>query len=336
MAIVSIKRYLNMNGLEEAPQQALPLVIEKLGECAVECDPEELRTFQSQMSEISDALIPDLPPKNMLVLAESAMQALEDYNKRIMKLIGRQGSDFQTIANMLQTSLVKIAGHNTESVQGLSRIGKELERAIGFKDLQSLKIHLGTCLEDLREEIDREKTASKALIERLQIEIEGFRGPGVRLPQQKADAATGLPGYEECIAAIQEAIGRGTRHYAVVMVVNRVQPISARFGKEAGDWMLAQFSEYIGTQLTPADQLFRWTGPALVGILERPQALDQVRGIVRRMFDTPINKTYDVNGRSVFIPISAASSIQILATTPEGTEKQIQKFIASQGCRDFA
>jgi hypothetical protein len=74
----------------------------------------------------------------------------------------------------------------------------------------------------------------------------------------------------------------------------------------------------------------------MVAILERAQALDQVRGVVKRMLETPINKTYDVNGRTIFIPISAAWSAIMLTTTPDATEKQIQKFIASQGCRDFA
>jgi GGDEF domain-containing protein len=335
MPIVSIKRYLN-SSLEDTLRRTVSFLIEKLGECAVENDAEELATFRDDILELAAGLTPDLPQQNIVTLAETAAELLGNYNKQVSKAIGKQTGDLQAIVKILQENLLKMAGESTESVQSLGKIVRDLERGAGFKDLQALKMHLGSCLSGLREEIQRERDMSKAMIERLQIEIESLYGPGGNPLARRVDRATGLPNHEECLMAFQQAIDRGTRHYAVVMVVNRVQPINARFGKEAGDWMLAQFREYIETQLIPADQLFRWTGPAMVALLERAQALDQVRGLVKRMLESPVNRTYDVNGRTIFIPITAAWSAVMLDSTVEAAEKQIQKFIASQGCRDFA
>lgn len=335
MAIVSIKRYLNLGTVvEEKPGAALALVLERLGDCVVDWDPDETENFRDELGTITGGLAPELPHKEMLVVAEAAMQAVENYNRRIVQMIDRQNKDFQSIIKMLRDSIVRIAGENIESVQSLSRIDEELERGAGFKDLQSLRTHLGMCLPGLRKEIERERLAAKELIERLQIEIESACKPRDRAARRRVDTATGLPGQEECVTAIRDAIGRGTRHYAAVMVVNRVDQISARFGKEAGNWMLARFREYIESQFEQTDLLFRW-GPGMVAILERAQGFEQVRANLKRMFETPISETIDVNGRSVFVPISAAWSVFMICATPETTEKQIQKFIAGQGCRDF-
>jgi GGDEF domain-containing protein len=326
---------LSGNGTENTLRQVAALLLAKIGESVVQDDPGALNTFRGEMSAVCKALTPDLPPENLLVLAGSATEVLETYNRQITRTLGRQNKAYQAIIRMFQDSLVKIAGANTECVQSLNSIGKDLERGIGFKDLLSLKAQLDNCLSGLVKAAEHEKNTSKALIEKLQIEIESFHKPAPKLPQGKVDAAGGPLVQKDCVAAIKDAIDRGTRHYAVVMVVNRVQPISARFGREAGDWMLARFKEYVETELTPSDRLFRWIGPAMVAILERPQPLDQVRGLIRRMLDSPLQKTYDSGGRSVLITLSAAWSVITLASTPEATEQQIETFIGAHGCRDF-
>ncbi len=335
MAMVSIKRYLNLATVEEKPGTALALVLQRLCDIAVDWDPVETGNFRDEMHMIAGGLAPDLPQKEQLVVAEAAMQAVESHHRKVVQMVEKQYGDFQAIIKMLEDSIVRIAGPNVESAQSLLRVDEELERGAGFRNLNALRQHLTTCLPEVRKEIEHEMVASRALIERLQIEIESIAEPGKEAVRKRVDSATGLPGQPECLAAIREVIAKGTRHYALVMVVNRVEPIAARFGKDAGDWMLGRFREYVENQFGETDLLFRWGGPALVAIVERAQTFDQVRTFVKRIFEAPINETIDVNGRSVFVPITAAWSVSMICATPETTEKQIQKFVAGQGCRDF-
>ena len=334
--MVSIKRYLDYHADENTIRHAVGLLIEKLGECAVAQDPLELIDFRREIQGISEALTPDLPHENILTLAGSAAQALENYNRRVTGRLGKQSSEFQAILKMLRNSLVKIAGENGESIQSLARIGEELERGSCIKDLQSLRLHLDNCLSVVREQIEREKAASKSTIEKLQTVIEDLRETTGASPQRKAPFPVEPRGQQECMAAMQDAAAKGTRHFAVVMVVNRVQPINARFGRKAGDWMLARFKDHVESHLLASDQLFRWTGPAMVAVLERAKALDEVRGLLRRMLDKPLDGTYETEGRSILIPISAAWSTFMLTLEPGTAEKQIEAFIASRYCRDFA
>lgn len=334
--LVSIKHHLNHNASESDIRRAVALLVERLGRSAVDDDPRESAAFRRDIQSISDALTPELPHDNVLTLAECAAQTLETHNRQVAGRIGRQHRDFQEIVRTIYSSLLKIAGESSESVRALERIDRELERGSGFMDLPSLKLHLETCLTGVREQIEREKAAAKSTIEKLQMVIEGLRDSAGGRPDRKS-AAGASAGRDQnaCVTAIDEAIRKGTRHFVVVMVVNRIQPINARFGREAGDWMLERFRKHVESQILESDRLFRWTGPAMVALIERPKALDEVRGMAKRMLDTPIDETYEVGERSILIPISAAWSIFMLTPEAGAAEKQIQTFIASQYCRDF-
>src|ERR1017187_382546 len=68
------------NGSENTLRQVVALLIEKLVECVVEDDAGELEIFREEMKAVCNALAPDLPPEDLLVLAGSATGVLEKYN----------------------------------------------------------------------------------------------------------------------------------------------------------------------------------------------------------------------------------------------------------------
>jgi GGDEF domain-containing protein len=334
MAIVSIKRYLDIcdGGDETSLRQVVASLVARLGECAVDCDPRELESIRREIRDIHQSLTPDLPDESLGILAISAAQALENYNKRVGRILGKQATVYRTIAGALVDSLMRIAGDQTESAQGLVRIGEELERGAAFMDLPSLKQHLDQSLHALRAAVESEKSASKAMIDKLRIEMENSRHPGGAQTEPDADPATGALLQEDCVTAIQQAVGKGKGHYIVVMVVNHVQPINARFGRDAGDWMLLRFKEHVEYHLLPSDRLFRWTGPAMVAVLERPEGVAAVRALCARVLDARLEVTYRIGARLVLIPISAAWSTFPVTSTAESLKQQIETFIAAQGC----
>ena len=334
--MVSLKRYLSGNDTELKLRQTIADLVGKIGSSAVEANPLELHTFRDDISRFHSAVSCDLPTENIATLVESATEALERYNLRITRTIARQSGEFQAIIKMLQNSLVSIAGEHTEAVQGLTRLGDDLRRGAGFRDLETLKIHLAQCLSGLCDEIEREKNASKGLIEQLRIEIENARAANPVDSSRNFERVPGTGDQQACVAALERAFTKGTRHYALVMVVNRVQPVTARFGKDAVNRMVVRFREFVRTQLDPSDGLFRWNGATVVAVLERQHSFDQIRVLVKRMLASSIEETYEFAGRSVLLPISAGWSVVTLTPEPTAAIKQIERFVAGQGCRDFA
>jgi GGDEF domain-containing protein len=329
MALISLKRYLNASGDEAPLRQIVSLLIARMGSTAVEGDAVECKAFRVEIRQIGDGLAPDLPPGNLMVLAEAAAQALAVYNKRIETLIGSQGNEVTHILGMLQDTVINIAGENTRSGQRLREITVELEQSGAITDLRVLKGRLTECLKGLREETLQQKADAAATVQKLQMTIERGQPRSTVKAASRLDPVTGLLCRDDALLAMQTAIDGGARQYAVAMVVNRVQMINVRFGHEVGDRMLVGFKEHVEKQLAPAGQLFRWAGPALVAIIERPEPIGTVRVQVKRMLDSKIEVMYTGDGRSVLIPISAGWSALPLTSTADAS-KQIEAFIASQ------
>jgi GGDEF domain-containing protein len=341
MAMISLKHYFNASGeetsfaqVETSLRQTVSLLVSAMGSSAVDGDLAEFPDFRAEIEQIRDGLTPDLPPENLMDLAETAARTLTGYNKRVKALLVGQGSEVKHILKMLQDTVINIAGENTRSGKRLHEITLELEQGGAITDLRVLKGRLTDCLKDLREETLQQKTEAAGTMLKLQMTIEQSRG-AVAKAGTSLDPVTGLPGRDEALIAMQAAIDGGVRQYAVIMVVNRVQMVNARFGHEVGDRMLVVFKEHMAKQLSSRDRLFRWAGPAFVAILERDVPLGIVRLLAKRMMEAKIEVDYSGDGRSVLIPVSAVWSALPL-TSASDADKQIQTFVASQSTGDYA
>jgi GGDEF domain-containing protein len=341
MPMISLKRYFNASGeetsfaqVEASLRQTIALLINAMGSSAVDSDPAEFSDFRAEIKRIHDGLASDLPPASLLDLAEAATRTLSGYNKRIKALLVSQGSEVKHILNMVQATVINIAGENTRSGRRLQEIILELEQSGAVTDLRVLKGRLTDCLKDLREETLQQKTEAAGTMLKLQMTIEQSRSAIARAGSS-LDPVTGLPGRDDALIAMQNAVDSGVRRYAVIMVVNRVQMVNARFGREVGDRMLIVFKEHIAKQLSACDRLFRWAGPAFMAILEREVPLGVVRLLVKRMMDAKIEVDYSGDGRSVLIPVSTVWSALPL-TSASDADKQIQTFVATQSTGDYA
>lgn len=331
--MVSIKDYLNRNDSQSTLRDGVSSLIEKMGASAVVVDQLEYAAFLSDIERIREGITTGLAPESLMVVAGSATQALERYNGGVTRLVHKQGREMQSIIKMMAETVVQVGGENTRSVQRLQEIGDEFERAGAISDLHTLKGHLSECLRGFREEAHRQKEQADSLIAGLRKQIENTPVM-VAEAQQGVDPATGLAGKAACLAAMQDPVTVGKRRYVVTMSVNRIQSINARFGHGAGDRILRVFGNFITHQLGPADKVFRWTGPAMVALIERSETLDRVRDQIRRIMEMRLDENLELGERAVLIPVSAAWSVfQLVAMTT--AERQIQAFIASQGNREF-
>jgi GGDEF domain-containing protein len=338
MAMISIKRHLTQGEEEATLRRVISLLLNGIATRAVQGDRAEYETFQSNMQRIQETAGAEVAPDVLLVIAGSAVQAFEDYSQRTTKFVRKQGAELQNIISMLTRTVISIGAGSDGSVQRLQEIGHQLEKAVELEDVQQLKVRLDDCLGHLREETERQKTEAVGVVTALQREIATTqeRASAISLAQD-VDPATGLLIQDAAETLFQEVVRKPGKRYVVTAVVNRMQPINARFGHAVGNQVLRTFKEFFEKQLSPGDRLFRWGGPAVIALLERAEPLDSVRTEVRRMLDKPINnKMFEVGGREVLIPVSAAWSVFMLIPPATTASKQIQTFIASQGTHDYA
>jgi GGDEF domain-containing protein len=332
--MISLKRFLNANEEEVALRKVVSLLLEKIGAAAAAGDAGAHEAFRGEIDLIRDRASGEPTSDALFLAAGSAIQAMESYNRQITATLRKQGGELHSIVSMITETVVKIGGENVRSAQHLQEIGDQFERAGTLDDLTALKAHLSDCLHSFREEASRQKVESDTAIQSLQQELEHRRAGMGATGAHDLDTVTDLPRAAAGLRAMQEAIKSGKRRYVLAMVVNRIQSVNARFGLPVGDRILRTFKENLERQLMRGDQLFRWEGPTILVLLDRAEPIEQVRSQIRRILDSPLEETFDVEGRSVMIPVSASWTAFSLLPPLSNVTKQIQAFTASQGFRD--
>jgi GGDEF domain-containing protein len=332
--MISIKRFLTRTGDEAIFWQVICLLLEKIGSEAIEGDRSEYESFVRGIDDIRDSIVTAGAPETLLVTAGSAVQAMADYNRRVTRFIRRQVAEIQTIASMLTDTVIKMSGENSRFARAFQEIADSMEKVVAIEDIQNVKSRLQECLRDFHEETLQQKAEMENVIAALQEQVERSR-ERANTPAD-SDPATGLPRQDVAESVMFNNLKAGVRNYVVTLVINRMQSINARFGYRMGDRVLRTCKERIEKQLLPGDRMFRWSGPAIVLLLERSEPLDEVRGQVKRILETKMEETFDLGNRSVMIPISTSWSAFKLVSPTAVAVKQIQTFIASQSPRDYA
>jgi GGDEF domain-containing protein len=327
--MLSLKNFRNLNEDEFAFRRVLSIFLEKVATGCVQCDNIEHHAFRAEMRQLQDQAENFVSPAIMLATAGSAAQAMENYNLEISELLRKQSRELQSIVAIITETALKIGGGNTRATQRLEELGQRFERAGALDDLRALKTSLKDCLASFREEVVRQKAESDGAIRALHLEIER-RPSGTNVPSDRYDRVTGLPRQTAGLLAMQAALQSKKHLYVVAMVVKGVQSVNARFGFGFGDRMLRVFKEQVEAKLLRSDRIFRWDGPALVVLMDRIDPIGQVRGNIRRILDEHMEQTFQLDGRSIRIPITAEWITFPLVPPMETAAKQIQSFIAGQ------
>ena len=224
----------------------------------------------------------------------------------------------------------------------LSDIAKNVGVASELNDVRLIKSKLSECLIDIQEEAKRQQTEIAETIQELREGLDRVREEPALAGLARTDAGharntdtvTGLPCRPDAEAAIAEAARSNAVSFVAVMVLERLQVLNARFGREAGDEILASYSQMVKKPLTPQDQLFRWGGPALIAVLPRQRSLQLVRSEFTHIMETRLEHNIQTPSRSVLIPVSAKWCLYPMMAAPRLLVQKIDEFAAGPTPRE--
>lgn len=241
------------------------------------------------------------------------------------------------MVSMLTDTVIKIGASSEASVSKLRDIEKALAQARMVEDIKILKMRLGECLENVHAEVERQKADGQSAIAHLQ---QGLNMPGQPVQAfahpKDADPVTGLPSKREAEKALRYAVASPAGKFVIVVVVNRVNAVNARFGYAAGDQILTRCAAHFRAGLSQSDEMYRWHGPAFLAILSRNTRIDEVRSEIRRFADAHLEQNIEVGNRSILIPVSSNWSVLPPAASFEALQKKIEAFTAAQIPREYA
>ncbi len=336
--MITLKQFLSAGQeVDHTPMHVVRLLVQGIGQHAAIGDGEESTSFRETMKEASEALIDTINPADLLVRSGWVLNELEQHTRRVDRVHKLQNAELQNMVKMMASALSNISATSKVNISKLNEIAKNVGVASELNDVRLIKSKLSECLIDIQEEAKRQQTEIAETIQELREGLDRVRDepahPGVG-HARTADAVTGLPCRPDAEAAIAEAARSNAISFVAVMVLERLQILNARFGREAGDEILASYSQMVKKSLTPQDQLFRWGGPALVAVLPRQRSLQLVRSEFTHIMGTRLEHNIQTPSRSVLIPVAAKWCLYPMMAAPRLLVQKIDEFAASPAMRE--
>ena len=335
MALISIKRYLDLSS-GDAYKRMLGVLAETVTEHPVDIDRAECERFKSEVGKIQERFGADSTAEQFSLAVGAISQAIERHNRSVANLVHRQGSELQNMIAMLAQTVKALGAAGEISSKNLENIAMQLKRASALEDIYQLRLRLSECLKNVRDEAARQRTDNQGTLQVMKHELAASQQ---RLSNHgiltDVDRVTGFAGRGAAEVALHEAVNAPDPHYVVVAVLGRMESINARFGYAIGDEVLCEFAARVAGRLCSRASFYRWSGPTIIGILQRSEPIHAIRTEASRVVEAPISKSLVSGSQNAFITTSAASLV--LPVTAPATEMiaQIDTFVNGQIPKEY-
>lgn len=308
-----------------ALHRSILLLLDVLADHAVELDPEECAFHRTALRKVKDGFEQDPEADEISILSGGAAKSIVSYNESVENFHRAQDFELRGIVSVMGAALLRLSTGTETASQNLRRVERDLARASQIDDIRLLKSKLAAALEVICSEAERQEH----LTEELRTELADMQGPAAQ------PKSTGSPQSHEAEEAIRQAAADGG-YYLLVVVLERLETINARYGYEVGDQVLEIFSKHVAENLPKPDQVFRWRGACFVAIISRAAGLEAVRADSRRLTHSRLEHSVDTGGRSMLLTLSRASTVIPLNKPADALRisERIDAFAAEQNRRN--
>ncbi len=308
--MISIRRFLESrpDQVADALLRTAQLLLEGIAKHAVRPDVADYERFQRDLHQIRGDFKEGAPAPEILVLAGQALKSMEGYNVRATKQMRAQCDDLQNMVAMLTKTMAAITTGGQSSIARLQEIEGQLQTASLLEDFHAVKIRMSECLDVLSKEIVRHRSECARQVAEMHSAVQGLRSTGpAHTPEELArrDPLTNLPERAAAEVALAAAVRESKPVFAAVFVADRLDLINARFGRAVGDDVLLFFCQHVAQALKEPDRLYRWSGPAILGVLRRAGSLASAREDVNRVFAKRLTINVTSENRSVLLAVPA-------------------------------
>jgi GGDEF domain-containing protein len=328
--MISLKRYLDSSA-GETYQRMLQLLADTAAQHPVDIDHRQCEGFKSEITRIQERFSAEANSEQLLVAAGTITQALATYNQAVSNFVRHQGAELQNMISMLTATIMSLGSASERSAKSLGAIEVQLKRASAVDDIRALRLRLEECLNQVRDEAARQRTETQVSIDSLKHELASSQH---RLEHHgissTTDPVTGLASRSAAEVAIHDAANAADTRYVMVAVLGKMQAINSRFGYAVGDELLCEFAARVVGRLCNHSHFYRWSGPSIIGVLQRTEPLHVIRTEISRVTEVPVCKSLASGLQNAFITTSAAWLV--LEAAPPATDliRKIDQFVTEQ------
>ncbi len=327
--VISLKRLLADDDEGAAHARAVWVILEAVACHAVEADPGERLTFQTSLRQLVKRMEDSKTSDGTLVLAGEAIHTIETYHRGVQRSIGSQMKELQAIVSLFMRSMLQLSKGSAASAATLRHLERQIENASQAEDLRTIKAQLEQSLATICNEATEQERRSEQIHGQIRETMSRPEAAAMSEAVGDLDMATGLPNFESAQTALRAAIADGTKTFAVLLCVDRVEAINSRFGASVGDRVLMTFGQHLAQRFSQSDRLLRWRGPSFLALIDRKGPETTVRAEVARVASARLEQQIELAGRSVLLPVAASWMLtSIAASTPEEITQKLDAFAA--------
>ena len=252
-----------------------------------------------------------------LLLTGAAIRRLEEHNAAAEQYLTARRNEEAAVVALLSETLLQVTKAGPETMVRVKEIERDISLATSIEEMAAARGRLEACLAVLREGSGAGKEASLP---------ETGRG------EAGTDPITGLPDARCATTAIAEIWHRRNDSHAAVLAPERIESINMRFGFQAGDQVLLFLGQHVARQLAAGDRLFRWRGPCLLLLMERPLPEAFVTAELGRLAPARVETALSFREREVLVPVSAAWTLFPLRgmSSPDELIQKLNEFAGSR------
>jgi GGDEF domain-containing protein len=314
-----------------ACRKVISMLLEGIAAHALDLNREARDGFRERIAEIREIMDSEASAETLIENADLAVQAIGDYARQTTRLVRSQAAEVQNLVALLARTATEIGGVGGRTVARLRKIGDDLERMAALLGVSTIKARVRECLVDIGKEAKQHETESERMVQALRREIARKQEAG---HSACLDPVADQPSELVAQAQLLSALRTNNQRHVAVFVLASARHINLQFGRVAGDEVVRALKHYLSGHLGSNDRMFRWSGPAIVAALAGTESSEQVYARVNHLVAKTIERTFEIHGRPVSIPLSIVWSIFSLSQPLTDLNRQINDFIARQDRQD--
>jgi GGDEF domain-containing protein len=270
------------------------------------------------------------------VLASAgASEAGADDMIRVAVLIHRERGE---LIRMLTETLRAVCPASERSFERLREIEEEVTSAVELEELQSVKPKLGQCLEEIRRQSAEKQARAEGTAAPLapclptsssvtSVSPTAAASKAANVAEPVKDPISGLFGRDVAEPTITRAYESREPVSAVVVVLDNLSTINMRFGRHAGDEVVRMLGGQVAQIAGSQAEVYRWTGPAVLAVLNRSANKAGIREEFRQM-GRKFEHTIQTASRAIHLVVAKRWTMLELRSTPDVLFEEIESFIS--------
>jgi diguanylate cyclase (GGDEF)-like protein len=274
--VISLKKYLEMDVLDERSRVLLAAVLESyrstllcVGKNGVRACPSVGLDLQKNLAELEGRLSDETTPTAVKATEKAAEEELQKWAGRSAEYLKAKANEVKELLVVLANTAESIVERDQKYASQFSQFTTRLQSIADLEDLGQVRASLLQGANELKTCIDRMTQDSQRSVQQLRAECSTYESQ-LKTVQQLAmqDALTGLPNRRAAEERIEWRIAHKQAFCVMMIDVDGFKQVNDSYGHVAGDHLLQQFAEELRSNSRTPDIVGRWGGDEFIAVLD--------------------------------------------------------------------